>query len=739
MAAPHAARRSWWALLLLIALFFFSTTPTFAQTPADCLAENTLDDLVGCVKTFMALEGSDAYAEPGPALLADWQRAVTDLLGGACSPMALPASLTSAYTMAPFQDGAETYCVLLETTDADADGTVDHGWGTVVFNPDPNAKLLSIDIPHPLNDTKTPEQGIAIFKGVQARTYVLAGSHRRANPVLSGCQDDYHLADAAHNEAHTFQATLAAMNDLGVPFTSIQFHGMGEHSCGDVDVYITHGTKRHPLPNSLADQLKQGFASAIPAGWNWTVTIPGDNPSCNLSGTQNTQGRLLNGIAPGAVCETQAWTHTGRFVHIEQKRHVRADSVHAYWITAINGVASNQVPDPIHFHVTSPNGGENWELGTPVEVTWDHQGSNANVNLALYKDGDHEKTIVSSTANDGFYAWTVDDGLEAGSDYTVRIKSTDDGDYRDYSDFPFSIAAGSNTPTLTVFSPNGGESIERGAEMTVTWATQNVPGDVDVTLFKEGSYYKKIVDDTANDGSYTWFVPFDLPEGSTYTVRVRSEQDSGLRDYSDAAFDILTGPSSLVLTLTSPNGGETLEVGGTYAITWDTQHMPEDVHLAVFKNGSYRKRITSSTANDGHYEWTIPNSLTPDDDYTIRVRSTVEHDHRDYSDVAFSIALPLSKGTSLAAELPAEVALGQNYPNPFNPITTIRYALPVAAPVTLTIHDLLGREVARLVDGAQAAGMHVARFDASQLASGLYLYRLQVGTQVETRRMTLLK
>lgn len=90
-------------------------------------------------------------------------------------------------------------------------------------------------------------------------------------------------------------------------------------------------------------------------------------------------------------------------------------------------------------------------------------------------------------------------------------------------------------------------------------------------------------------------------------------------------------------------------------------------------------------------------------------------------------------------EVPARMALYQNYPNPFNPSTNIRYELPEAAEVRLSVYDLTGRLVATLVDGQQAAGTHEVRFDASHLSSGIYLYRLQSGSQTLSRTFTLLK
>ena len=88
---------------------------------------------------------------------------------------------------------------------------------------------------------------------------------------------------------------------------------------------------------------------------------------------------------------------------------------------------------------------------------------------------------------------------------------------------------------------------------------------------------------------------------------------------------------------------------------------------------------------------------------------------------------------------PPEFRLMQNYPNPFNASTEIAYRLPATAPARLTVYDLLGREVAVLVDQPQRPGDHSVRFNAGTLASGVYLYRLQAGGNAEARRMLLLK
>ena len=88
---------------------------------------------------------------------------------------------------------------------------------------------------------------------------------------------------------------------------------------------------------------------------------------------------------------------------------------------------------------------------------------------------------------------------------------------------------------------------------------------------------------------------------------------------------------------------------------------------------------------------------------------------------------------------PAAFGLFQNYPNPFNPVTTIGYILPVQAHVTLKIYDISGREVATLVNGMEAPGPKTVKFDALNLATGTYLYRLQAGEFSETRHLVVIR
>ncbi|MCX7762321.1 MAG: DUF4623 domain-containing protein [Candidatus Kryptonium sp.] len=96
-------------------------------------------------------------------------------------------------------------------------------------------------------------------------------------------------------------------------------------------------------------------------------------------------------------------------------------------------------------------------------------------------------------------------------------------------------------------------------------------------------------------------------------------------------------------------------------------------------------------------------------------------------------------GVKQTDEVPLTYALYQNYPNPFNPITTIKYSIPRTEKVTLKIYNILGQEVATLIDEEQKAGVYEFKFDASNLASGVYFYRLTAGSFVDVKKMMLVK
>ncbi len=107
--------------------------------------------------------------------------------------------------------------------------------------------------------------------------------------------------------------------------------------------------------------------------------------------------------------------------------------------------------------------------------------------------------------------------------------------------------------------------------------------------------------------------------------------------------------------------------------------------------------------------------------------------------IDFDGSYEYSDEVNVDVELPLEYSLEQNYPNPFNPSTTIKYSIPEDGFVKLAVYNMLGEEVASIVNTTQKAGRYELNFDASQLSSGVYVYRIEATNFTSSKKLVLMK
>ena len=107
--------------------------------------------------------------------------------------------------------------------------------------------------------------------------------------------------------------------------------------------------------------------------------------------------------------------------------------------------------------------------------------------------------------------------------------------------------------------------------------------------------------------------------------------------------------------------------------------------------------------------------------------------------IDFDGSFGYSEVINISDIVPTNFNLKQNYPNPFNPSTTIKFALPIESRVKINVYNTLGQLVETLVDKEMESGNHEVNFDASRLASGIYMYQLQAGEYISIRKMVLIK
>lgn len=190
--------------------------------------------------------------------------------------------------------------------------------------------------------------------------------------------------------------------------------------------------------------------------------------------------------------------------------------------------------------------------------------------------------------------------------------------------------------TITVTSPNGGEIWYSGLEKNITWFTVGEVGNVRIELSTDnGETWQVIAEETENDGLFTWIVP-DITS-TTCLIRISEADDGVPSDTSDFVFVILHEP---VIILTSPNGGEEWPVGSIQEIRWITGSAAVgDVRIEYSTDlGNSWTEIIDRTANDGVFEWEIPD--TPSTECLVRISEAEDGDPADISDGPFTIFSP---------------------------------------------------------------------------------------------------
>ena len=231
-----------------------------------------------------------------------------------------------------------------------------------------------------------------------------------------------------------------------------------------------------------------------------------------------------------------------------------------------------------------------------------------------------------------------------------------------------------------------------------------------------------------------------LEEDTEYDVQVRATNDEGTSGWSASG----TGATEAGAIANAPENLQTTAGNAQVTLRWDA---PGDDGGADITGYAYRYKesggdfiaymdIPDSGPGEANTRSYTVTGLTNGQEYVFQVRA--ENEHGGGSPAEVTVMLP-SRVSTESEELPTEVVLMGNYPNPFNPETTIRYALPQTGNVHLAVYDLLGHEVAVLVDEPKPAGHHATRFDAGDLPSGAYIYRLQAQDKIMVQIMILVK
>ena len=292
--------------------------------------------------------------------------------------------------------------------------------------------------------------------------------------------------------------------------------------------------------------------------------------------------------------------------------------------------------------------------------------------------------------------------------------------------------------TITIVDPPPsaptGLSAEFNDGILLTWNENNeddfshyVLDKSNDELFADGQYSSITITETS-------YIDTVYEDGATIYYRLSAvDSEDNVSDFSDVI--------SIDLSPPSPPTGLSVEFDGGILLSWNANSESDFLHYildkaadSLFQTDQYSSITTTETSYiDTVYE----------DGATIYYRlSAVDTDgfESEFSELVF-IHVVLGIDDKL---IPEVFALHQNYPNPFNPTTQIRYDLPEDAMVSITIYDIMGRSIRSLVNSKQTAGYRSIQWNATNdygkpVSAGVYLYRLQAGNKILTRKMILMK
>lgn len=412
--------------------------------------------------------------------------------------------------------------------------------------------------------------------------------------------------------------------------------------------------------------------------------------------------------------------------------------------------------------VTAPNGGELWTIGQASNITWT---ATDNLGVTAYKleystnAGSNWQLIRDWTnGNPQSFSWTIPNSPSTQARVKVSARDADNNAAEDISNANFTIGANNGQGlSARVIRPNGGEVWQPGSIQNISWSDT---GNVSITSNKleystdAGVSWTVIRDWTPGD-PHQLSVTIPNLSSSLCRIKVWIRDSSGLTasDISDNNFTIRdTTPPTV--RVTAPNGGEIWYGNSIHGLTWtDSDNAGiTSYRLEYSTNGGYNwLSIRAWTAGDPHrIYWKIPNISSSSCRVRVSCRDAAGNIGSDISDRSFtirysgavtsdSLQVDTTGVDSLSGLIPDEYSMAPAYPNPFNATTTIEYGLPQASQVTISIYDVTGRQVARILDEYQGAGYHQVIWNAGSVASGQYFYRIQADNFVDTKKVTLLK
>jgi len=365
---------------------------------------------------------------------------------------------------------------------------------------------------------------------------------------------------------------------------------------------------------------------------------------------------------------------------------------------------------------------------------------------AIDVDGDGDMDVLSASYLDAKIAWYKNDGNQNFTPHTITtdaltaysvyaVDVDDDGDMD-------VLSASTGDDKIAWYENDGNENftphtITTGADRAETVFAVDVDGDGDMDVLSASTSDNKIAW-YENDGNEN-FTPHTITRNaiwasSVYAADVDGDGDidvlsSSRGDDKIAWYENLSPPIPVELTSFTAN----VNAEGNVLLNWTTATEISNQMFEIQRKKQLGNYFTIGYVN-GHGTTTELQEYS----YTDRIVEQEKYYYR-LKQIDFDGSFEYSDEIEIDVTGPLTFSLEQNYPNPFNPSTIISYGIPVKSKVVLKVFDVLGKEVATLLNEEKPAGQYSIEFNAKDLPSGIYFYKLQAGSFVETKKMILIK
>ena len=266
--------------------------------------------------------------------------------------------------------------------------------------------------------------------------------------------------------------------------------------------------------------------------------------------------------------------------------------------------------------------------------------------------------------------------------------------------------------------PQDNEIVNEEDPVNLVWGTRGIVSNYQIQVSKDSLFNSIIINDTISSTAYEIN---GLDNNTKYSWRVRANNLSGESDWSETT-NFLT--SSPYITVLYPNGSEEFFGDSTYIIRWQ-DNLSDMVNISLFKNNTLSLVLADSIISETNaFSWQVPDSVQKDSVYKIKITDLKDKNVFDASDGNFIINT-IAVGVNKTNNVVKNYKLYHNYPNPFNPSTVIKYDLPKTSRVTISIFNVIGQRIAVLVKEIQNEGTHQVIWNAKNIASGVYFYKIK--------------